>query len=53
VCASFEVFPSSGSWSFLFGKPLLEGLGAVHDYTTDTIMVCGDTGLTVVPNQIR
>jgi hypothetical protein len=53
VRASFEVFPSGGSWSFLFGKPLLEGLGAVHDYATDTIMVCRDAGLTVVPNQIR
>ncbi|KAF8175647.1 hypothetical protein K438DRAFT_1608288, partial [Mycena galopus ATCC 62051] len=52
VRASFEVFPSGGSWSFLFGKPLLEGLGAVHNYTTDTIMVREDLGPTVVLNQI-
>ncbi|KAF8144990.1 hypothetical protein K438DRAFT_1630809, partial [Mycena galopus ATCC 62051] len=41
VCASFEVFPSGGSWSFLFGKPLLESFGAVHDYAADTITVHG------------
>ncbi|KAF8199388.1 hypothetical protein K438DRAFT_1480376, partial [Mycena galopus ATCC 62051] len=50
VRAGFEVFPSGGSWSFLFGKPLLEGLGAMHDYATDTITVRGDMGPTVVPN---
>ncbi|KAJ7176152.1 hypothetical protein C8R43DRAFT_872903, partial [Mycena crocata] len=41
IRACFEVFPSGGSWSFLFGKPLLEGFGAVHDYSTDTISVPG------------
>jgi hypothetical protein len=52
VRACFEVFPSGGSWSFLFGKPLLEGFGAVHDYAVDTITVPGEVGHTVVPNQI-
>jgi hypothetical protein len=52
VRASFEVFPSGGSWSFLFGKPLLEAFGAVHDYATDTIMVCGEKGPTTVSNQM-
>jgi hypothetical protein len=52
VRASFEVFPSGGSWSFLFGKPLLEQFGAVHDYGTDTISVPGEKGSTVVSNQI-
>jgi hypothetical protein len=52
VRATFEVFPSSGSWSFLFGKPLLEQFGAVHDYGTDTISVPGENGPTVVSNQI-
>ncbi|KAJ6484849.1 hypothetical protein C8R45DRAFT_904026, partial [Mycena sanguinolenta] len=42
VQAGFEVFPSGGSWSFLFGKPLLESFGAVHDYATDTITVRGE-----------
>ncbi|KAJ7798025.1 hypothetical protein B0H14DRAFT_3492967 [Mycena olivaceomarginata] len=35
----FEVFPSGGLWSFLFGKPLLERFAAVHDYGTDTIKI--------------
>jgi hypothetical protein len=52
VRASFEVFPSGGSWSFLFGKPLLEAFGAVHDYATDMITVCGEKGPTAVSNQI-
>ncbi|KAJ7172818.1 hypothetical protein C8R43DRAFT_1119658 [Mycena crocata] len=52
VKASFEVFPSGGSWSFLFGKPLLEAFGANHDYATDTITVPGETGPTVIQNQI-
>ncbi|KAF8195132.1 hypothetical protein K438DRAFT_1587515, partial [Mycena galopus ATCC 62051] len=50
VHAGFEVFPSGGSWSFLFGKPLLESFGAVHDYVTDTITVRGEAGPTEVPN---
>ncbi|KAJ7115618.1 hypothetical protein C8R43DRAFT_1155206, partial [Mycena crocata] len=53
VRAAFEVFPSGGSWSFLFGKPLLEGFGAIHDYANDTIMVPGVNGTTVVENQTR
>ncbi|KAJ7654195.1 hypothetical protein B0H17DRAFT_1214460 [Mycena rosella] len=52
VRACFEVFPSGGSWSFLFGKPLLEGFGAVHDYAVDSITVPGEKGPTVVSNQI-
>ncbi|KAJ6535498.1 hypothetical protein B0H19DRAFT_852690, partial [Mycena capillaripes] len=48
--AYFEVFPSGGSWSFLFGKPLLEGFGAVHDYAVDSITVPGEKGPTVVSN---
>ncbi|KAJ7082085.1 hypothetical protein B0H15DRAFT_785971, partial [Mycena belliarum] len=39
VHASFEVFPSGGSWSFLFGKPLLVAFGAVQDYAAGTISV--------------
>jgi hypothetical protein len=52
VHATFEVLPSGGSWSFLFGKPLLEQFGAVHDYGTDTILVPGENRSTVVSNQI-
>ncbi|GLB38087.1 putative retrotransposable element Tf2 155 kDa protein type 1-like [Lyophyllum shimeji] len=34
---AFEVFESGGAWSLLFGKPLLEEFGAVHEYKADTI----------------
>ncbi|THU92472.1 hypothetical protein K435DRAFT_593696, partial [Dendrothele bispora CBS 962.96] len=37
--ASFEVFDSGGSWSLLFGKPLLEQFKAVHEYQNDTIRI--------------
>ncbi|KAG1879698.1 hypothetical protein C8R48DRAFT_589180, partial [Suillus tomentosus] len=39
VRTSFEVFDSRGAWSLLIGKPLLEQLQAVHNYTNDTIMI--------------
>ncbi|KAJ6590222.1 hypothetical protein B0H10DRAFT_2233705 [Mycena sp. CBHHK59/15] len=52
VRGCFEVFPSGGSWSFLFGKPLLEEFGAVHDYKADSITVPGEGGPTIVANQI-
>ncbi|KZP06434.1 hypothetical protein FIBSPDRAFT_764412, partial [Athelia psychrophila] len=32
-----EVFPSGGAWTMLFGKPLLEAFGMLHDYVTDEI----------------
>jgi len=37
--ASFEIFPSGGGWSLLFGKPLLEQFKAVHDYSNDTLSI--------------
>jgi hypothetical protein len=50
----FEVFPSGGSWSFLFGKPLLERFAAVHDYDTDTIRIPGKGGgVTEVRNELK
>jgi hypothetical protein len=39
VEGSFEVFPSGGGWSLLFGKLLLEKLKAIHDYETDTLKI--------------
>ncbi|KZP12540.1 hypothetical protein FIBSPDRAFT_677349, partial [Athelia psychrophila] len=36
-----EVFPSGGAWKLLFGKPLLEKFGAMHDYITDEILIKG------------
>ncbi|KZP25881.1 hypothetical protein FIBSPDRAFT_680738, partial [Athelia psychrophila] len=37
----FEVFPSGGAWSMLFGKPLLEEFGMLHDYRTDELILEG------------
>ena len=39
ACAGFEIFPSGGGWSLLFGKPLLQQFRAVHDYSNDTLMI--------------
>src|ERR1700683_2529024 len=39
VKVSFEVFPSGGGWSLLFGKPLLRKFEAVHDYGDDTLKI--------------
>jgi len=39
VKGSFEVFPSGGGWSLLFGKPLLEKFKAIHNYETDTLKI--------------
>ncbi|KAH7919815.1 hypothetical protein BV22DRAFT_986510, partial [Leucogyrophana mollusca] len=39
VKTTFEVFPSGGNWSILIGKPLLEQIGAVHDYGSDVISI--------------
>ncbi|KAG2359044.1 hypothetical protein BDR07DRAFT_1175502, partial [Suillus spraguei] len=39
VDMSFEVFPSRGSWCMLMGKPLLEQVCAIHDYSKDAIML--------------
>jgi hypothetical protein len=37
--AAFEIFPSRGGWSLLFGKPLLQQFKAIHDYGDDTLMI--------------
>jgi hypothetical protein len=34
---TFEIFASGGAWNILFGKPMLQAFGGVHEYTTDTI----------------
>ena len=44
VKSSFEVFPSGGEWSLLFGKPLLEQFRAMHNYENDTIHIPKDNG---------
>ena len=47
----FEVFDSGGRWDFLLGKTLLETFKAVHDYTTDEIVISGNGGTTTLKNQ--
>ncbi|KIK47923.1 hypothetical protein CY34DRAFT_47231, partial [Suillus luteus UH-Slu-Lm8-n1] len=39
IRTSFEVFPSGGSWRMLIGKPLLEQVCAIHDYSSDAILL--------------
>lgn len=50
---AFEVFPSGGAWSFLFGKLLLHQFGAIHNYRAmpDTIAIQGEEGDVLVSNQ--
>lgn len=37
--AAFEIFPSGGGWSVLFGKPLLRAFQAIHNYEDDTLRI--------------
>jgi hypothetical protein len=37
--ASFEVFPSGGSWLLLFGRPLLQAFKTIHNYEDDTLRI--------------
>ncbi|KAG6838693.1 hypothetical protein C0991_009496, partial [Blastosporella zonata] len=39
IRASFEVFDSGGSWSFLFGKPLMWLFDAAHFYRRNVVKV--------------
>jgi hypothetical protein len=52
VRGTFEVFPSGGGWSLLFGKPLLKQFKAVHDYETDTLMIPRDGVWTTIVNEL-
>ena len=49
--AAFEVFPSGGGWSLLFGKPLLQAFKAIHNYKDDTLRIPCDGGWTVLANK--
>ncbi|KAJ7812618.1 hypothetical protein B0H14DRAFT_3478661 [Mycena olivaceomarginata] len=53
VCAhgSFEVFDSSGGWTFLFGKPLQAIFGAVHDYKRDVVNIEANRKRATLENQ--
>ncbi|KAH7880773.1 uncharacterized protein C8R40DRAFT_1032882, partial [Lentinula edodes] len=34
-----QVFNSGGSWDVLFGKPLLQAFGVVHDFGNDSVVI--------------
>ncbi|KAK7451694.1 hypothetical protein VKT23_012373 [Stygiomarasmius scandens] len=51
VEGSFEVFDSGGSWSLLFGKPLLEKFKAVHEYEGDTIHITNGKEVRTIFNE--
>ena len=51
IHGSFLVFNSSGSWAFLFGKPLLTAFKAVHDYRDDTITIHNNNQHAVLINR--
>lgn len=47
----FEVFKSGNAWALLFGKPLLEGFRAIHDYGPDEIEFPTENGPIRIQNQ--
>lgn len=53
VTGTFEVFDSTGGWSFLFGKPLLKAFKAVHDYATDEVVITDGTTTTTLRNHFH
>ena len=51
VKSCFEIFPSGGGWSLLFGKPLLKQFGAIHDYGDDTLKISSNRKWTKLLNE--
>ena len=49
----FEVFDSKGGWAFLFGKPLMQAAHANHDFETDIVRICSESGTITLTNQIN
>jgi hypothetical protein len=52
IHGSFEVFDSSGSWSFLFGKPLMKAFDAVHYNARDVVTIACGGHTAMLCNQI-
>ncbi|KAF8240163.1 hypothetical protein L208DRAFT_1213067, partial [Tricholoma matsutake] len=54
VCVQglFEVFDSRGSWSFLFGKPLMKAFNAVHYYLKDMVTIKCSEHTATLCNQV-
>lgn len=53
IQGSFEVFNSGGSWSFLFGKPLMKAFDTVHYYLEDVVTIRSGGHVTMLCNQIK
>jgi len=49
--AAFEIFPSGGGWSLLFGKPLLQAFQAIHNYKDNTLRIPHDGDWTILTNK--
>jgi hypothetical protein len=48
---AFEIFDSSGGWSFLFGKLLQSAFGTVHDYKRDVVEIAVGDAKATLANQ--
>jgi hypothetical protein len=46
-----KVFNSKGGWAFLFGKPLMQAAHATHDFKTDVIRICSESGTITYPTR--
>ena len=47
---TFKIFPSNGAWEALFGKLLLRGFRASHEYIDDTITLEADGHQSIIGN---
>lgn len=51
VQTTFIVFNSGGGWAFLVGKPMLQMLRAVHDYSKDQLTITDGNNATTLTNR--
>ncbi|KAJ7208696.1 hypothetical protein B0H12DRAFT_1242966 [Mycena haematopus] len=48
----FEIFPGSGVWQMLLGKPMLHAFSASHEYVNDTVTLRTTSGMVVLQNDM-
>ncbi|KAJ7698937.1 hypothetical protein B0H17DRAFT_1196527 [Mycena rosella] len=51
VRGAFNIFDSGGGWRILFGKPLQEDFGVVHDMKADVVTLCASGRTAKLTNQ--
>ena len=51
IKSCFEIFPSGGGWSLLFGKSLLKQFKAIHNYRNDTLKIPSNGTWTTLLNK--